>query len=132
PLPHFPITGIVLLCLVAPLLAAPGTASQHWTLRDAVRERGEDVSIDVISCGPPTRWATLMEWGQLAVEGIVTGARGSLTPDETDVYTEYTMDVIRVLRAPSRDATAPQPATSRDASPFVAAGARPTPGATTL
>src|SRR5438034_543236 len=55
-LPNFSMTGIVRLFLVATLLAAPGTASQHWTPRDAVRHDVES-EIPVAPGARRHRWA---------------------------------------------------------------------------
>lgn len=117
--------------VLAVMLLAGSGAADAQSLRERARQDG-DIGIAIISCGGPTGWQSLAEYGQLAVEGVISEAHSALTPDETDVYTEYLMDVVRVLRAPPATAVNVKPGAAGDLSPFVAEDARARPGATRL
>jgi hypothetical protein len=98
-------------------LIRPVAANQRASLRDQVREHG-DITIQVISCGPPTGLREVVQFTQLTVEGTISQMVAALTPDEADVFTDYTIDVTRVLRMAPDAMTRSTPGSTAP-SPFV-------------
>ena len=98
-------------------------------MRDVVRERG-DINFILISCGPVIGLKEILQHTQLTVEGTITLAESRLTAEEDGVYTDYTIDAIRVFRAPALTTTRSTPGPA-ELSPFVAAGPVTQPSAST-
>ena len=111
--------GVGWLTLAACLACSVGVpdARQRRSLREEVREHGS-VNITYFACGPLNGLREVVAHTQLTVEGIVSRVDSSLTPDEDDVYTDYTIDVIRLFRLPAQSVIRPAPGAT-DASPFV-------------
>ena len=126
---RYRLTRLIVTTTIACFTANSFGAAQSGWLRDVVRERG-DISFISISCGPVTGLKEIVQHTQLTVEGTITLAESRLTAAEDGVYTDYTIDAIRVFRAPALTATRSTPGPA-ELSPFVAAGPVTQPSAST-
>jgi hypothetical protein len=98
------------------------------SLRDHVRMHG-DTTIMLTTCGGLTGLREIIEVAPFTVEGMITVAESKLTAEEDEVYTEYDIDVTRVLREPAIAARS-TPGPTALSSPFVADGPLTRPGVT--
>jgi hypothetical protein len=121
---------VLIVAAYAAGLPSVAAAQDHW-LRDWVREKGDLALGGLISCGPPVGLKEIVEYTQLTVEGVVSRADSALTPKEDSLYTDYLIDVTRILRMPSAMFSRPTPGAT-EASPFVAAAPVSRAGASPL
>jgi hypothetical protein len=91
-------------------------AVQRCGWREAVRTHG-DINSVMISCGPPTGLKEIVEHTLLTVEGTIARADAALHEDDQRefVYTDYIIDVTRVLRWPAASSPARGAAMARTA-----------------
>ena len=126
---RYQLAQLSLATIIACFASSSFSAAQSSSLRDLVRDRG-DITFITISCGPVTGLKEILQRTQLTVKGTVTRAESGLTAEEDNVYTDYTIDAIRVFRAPALTATRSTPGPA-ELSPFVADVAVAQPSAST-
>jgi len=105
-------SSIARLILVgAVVCTASQSSAQQQSLIELARANGGSASVVIDVCGPRSTVESIVGPSSLIVRGMVRSARAKLSPDETEVVTEYELIPFRLYKGslPPLDRPGAQP-----------------------
>jgi hypothetical protein len=102
-----PLSLVIVLSLSAALeIGGEQAAPQRPTLIDLASEHG-GIEMISLACGPRPSFETVVSDGTVIVHGTVVTAEGHLSADQQEVWTDYQVQPIQIIREPTSSSLSP-------------------------